>query len=53
MKHVQVISRAGSPVPAETTLIETLILLILTTNFSDWDNYPQIIRNLQKFYQKT
>jgi hypothetical protein len=58
MKHIRGITR--TPAPAQTSLIngnlspiETLILLLITVFFRDWDNYPQVIQNLQKYYAKT
>lgn len=36
-----------------TSIGEQVILLVLTIFFSDWENYPTVIQNLQKYYQKT
>ncbi len=58
MMHIRGISR--QPQMAQSGLLdsgmtplETLIIFVLTAAFQDWDNFPSVIQNLQKFYQKT
>ncbi len=62
MKHLKYVSR--TPEPAITgggigggfgniTVAEQLVLVALSFFFSDWQNFPQVIQNLQKFYAKT
>jgi hypothetical protein len=54
MKHLACVSRRPSPAQiGVTTPIETIILLLVTVLFRDWDNFPQVIQNLQKYYAKT
>lgn len=54
MKHLACVSRRPSPAQVGvTTPIETIILLLVTVLFRDWDNFPQVIQNLQKYYAKT
>jgi len=38
---------------AEMTLLETIIILVMNVYFQSWDNYASVIRNLQKYYEKT
>lgn len=35
------------------TIAEQAVLLLLSLFFSDWQNYAQVIQNLQKYYRKT
>lgn len=53
MKHLTVISRASLPAEGETTVLEQIILLLLSVYFADWDNFVSVIGNLAEFYQKT
>jgi len=53
MKHVKTISRVSMPAQGETTVLESVILLLLTVFFSSWDNFRPVLQNLTKFYQKT
>ncbi len=54
MAHVKLISRGKMPVaPGATDVWETIILLLMSIIFRDWDNFPQVIQNLQKYYAKT
>ena len=36
-----------------TSLVESVILTLLTVFFQGWDNFQEVITNLQKFYSKT
>jgi len=52
MKHLHALSR--QPMPAlGTDVLEQVVLLVLAIFFSDWDNYPAVSQNLQKFFAKT
>ena len=51
MAHIKTISRR--PDLAQTDPIESIILLLLSVFFPEWDNFPTVIQNLQKFYSKT
>jgi hypothetical protein len=54
MHHIAPISRP--PVLAQdgnTSGLEQIVLLLVTVIFQDWDNFPGVIQNLQKFYAKT
>ena len=51
MRHIRPIGR--SPQLAATSLIESLILLMFTAAFQEFQNFQQVIQNLQKYYQKT
>ena len=51
MTHCRPISRR--PVPGQVSLVEQAIITLLTIFFNDWDNFPVVIQNLQKFYSKT
>lgn len=54
MTHVRCVTRA--PKPAQegvTTPLETVIILLVSVIFQDWDNFPQVIQQLSKFYAKT
>jgi hypothetical protein len=56
MRHVSPVSRLRRPAPAQqgvTTPIETLIILIFSTYFLDWDNGQTVIQNLAKYFGKT
>jgi len=54
MRHIRPISTAPQPAQqGQVTFGEQIILLLLTVFFQDWDNFPQVIQNLQKFYSKT
>ena len=53
MSHLNTITRAPARAQGSTSPFESVVLLFLTLLFSDWDNFPQVIQNLQKFYAKT
>lgn len=54
MAHVKPISRNISPLrPALLDAVETIILLLVSIIFKDWDNFPQVIQNLEKYFGKT
>ncbi len=53
MAHLTAVSRSPIPPKAATDTIETVIIILLSTIFSDWDNFPQVVQGLQKFYNKT
>ncbi len=54
MKHLQSITRRPQPAQEEQTSVwESLILLLLGIFFRDWDNYDTVSQNLEKFYGKT
>lgn len=36
-----------------TSALESIIILLVTVFFRDWDNFPTVIQNLSKFYAKT
>jgi hypothetical protein len=36
-----------------TTVIEQMIILVMGIFFGTWDNGPQVLQNLQKYYSKT
>ncbi len=52
MKHVRAISQAPSPAQSNFAGLETGIILILSIIFQDYDNFPQVIQNLQKAFSK-
>jgi hypothetical protein len=41
------------PLPGQTNVIESIILLLMTVFFRTWDNFQPVFRNLSKFYAKT
>jgi hypothetical protein len=61
MKHLKSVSR--TPALAQfggigggfgnISVAEQAILLLLGVFFGDWQNYQQVITNLQKYYRKT
>lgn len=54
MSHLRCVTRA--PQPAQTggtSAMETIIILLMSVIFQDWDNFPQVIQQLSKFYSKT
>lgn len=54
MAHVRLISRGKMPVAhGATDVYETIILLLVSIFFNDWDNFASVIQNLQKYYSKT
>lgn len=53
MTHLRTITRRPEPAQGGLDFIESIILLVYTVAFQGWDNFPSIIRNLQKFYSKT
>jgi hypothetical protein len=53
MSHIRSISRAPQLAQGGTSPLETIIILLTTVIFQDWDNFPQVIQQLSKFYAKT
>ncbi len=59
MKHIEPVSRMparaqfGVDLAGRIEPAEQLVILLLTAFFSDWINFPTVIRNLQKYYAKT
>ncbi len=53
MTHVRAITSRRCPAKGETTLIETLIITVMSILFRDWDNFPAVIQSLSQFYAKT
>lgn len=53
MAHLRNISRSPSPAQQGTSIVETAIIFLLTIFFQDWDNYPTVVQNLQKYFSKT
>ena len=53
MKHLRTITRVSIPAQGETTVLESVILLLLTVFFNSWDNFSAVLQNLSKFYEKT
>lgn len=60
MKHVKSVSRKPSlaQLPGFGTQpgidpFESLILIVLTIFFSSYNNFPEVITNLQKYFRKT
>ena len=53
MKHLSTISRVSMPAQGETTALESIILLLVSVFFYDWQNYQSVVQNLSKFYRKT
>ena len=53
MAHLKPISLARRPMAGQTSVIEQAIVTLLTIFFFDWDNFPVVIQNLQKYYAKT
>ena len=53
MKHLKVMTRTTVPAEGETTLVETMILLLMQVFFSDYYNISSVLQNLSKYYQKT
>ncbi|MBI2425760.1 MAG: hypothetical protein HYV27_23245 [Candidatus Hydrogenedentes bacterium] len=49
--HLKSVSR--TPVPAQTDAGESLIITLFSILFQDWDNFPQVIQDLSKFFSKT
>jgi len=50
MTHLHTISR---PRPAQTTLVETIIITLFGIFGQDFLNLPQVLQNLQKYFAKT
>lgn len=57
MKHIRIVSRASSIFDGlgggSYSIAETVILALVTVFFNSWDNFSNVISNLQKFYRKT
>jgi hypothetical protein len=53
VKHVANISRTPSIAQGGIDQGESFILLLFTLAFSGWDNFPSVIQNLQKAFQKS
>lgn len=53
MKHLRSISHPQRPAPGATSLVEQIIVVVMTILFADWDNGPQVIQALSQFYAKT
>lgn len=53
MAHVRPVSRAPCLAQSQVSFLEQLVILVFTVLFGDYQNFPQIIQNLQKFYTKT
>ena len=51
MTHIHPVS--CTPALAQVSQLEQMILKVLTVYFNDWDNFPSVIQNLQKYYGKT
>lgn len=52
--HTRPISRLPHPgQQGQTTAIESVIILLVTLFFRDWDNFQSVIQNLSKYYSKT
>ncbi|NJL72409.1 MAG: hypothetical protein HC888_12975 [Candidatus Competibacteraceae bacterium] len=54
MRHLRTVTR--TPAPAQegtTTLIETIVIVVFGVFFADWDNGPQVLQNLSKYFGKT
>lgn len=41
------------PHTGATDAIESVIVLLVTVFFRDWDNFQTVIQNLSKYYSKT
>lgn len=60
VRHVTTISRTPSLAISGITGgntrgingLESIILILLTVTFQGWDNFPSVIRNLEKYYSK-
>lgn len=53
MTHIRAISQKPRIAQGNLSALEQIILFVLQGFFSDWDNYPAVAQNLQKFYSKT
>ena len=54
MTHIKPISRTTTDVAlADTSLAESIIMLLMAVIFKDWDNFSSVYQNLQKYYSKT
>jgi len=51
VKHVHPISRIPSKAQG-VDFVESLVLIIFTVLFQDFDNFPSIIQSLQKTFSK-
>lgn len=54
MRHLKTISRMPSRAQeGQTNIFETIIIVVLSVIFQQWDNFVPVVQNLQKFYSKT
>ena len=53
MKHLKPISHRPLQAQGQTTIEETLILMVLGVVFQSWDNFSAVAQNLQKYFSKT
>lgn len=54
MAHVRSMSCVPRPAQqGQTTASESIIIVVLSVLFNDWDNFIPVLQNLQKFYSKT
>lgn len=53
MQHLKPISRPRLAQQGTLSLPEQIIIFLMTIFFGTWDNGPQVIENLRKFYAKT
>lgn len=54
MTHLKPVSRMpGRAQQGTTSVFEQMIILVMGIFFGTWDNGPQVLQNLQKYYAKT
>lgn len=54
MRHLKTISQIPAPASEKSMdIYETVIIVILSVIFKDWDNFVTVVQNLEKYYQKT
>jgi hypothetical protein len=53
MRHIAKISRTHTPAKGGLDIFETIIVVLLSVFFKDWDNFLTVIKNLEKYYEKT
>lgn len=54
MKHIQTVSkRPAFAQQGSLSPLESIILLLMGIFFQDFQNYPQVSQNLEKFFRKT
>lgn len=52
--HTRAITRAPHMGQGgQTTALESIIILLITVFFRDWDNFTTVIQNLSKYFAKT